>query len=118
MSNVHKLSRFTLKHLFAIKISIFQNRRSWVDESRLTQSQFTLGSESGGNESDNSIEEPNSVASDTNLLQRNSVLRQSLQRKPNNEALNTSLLRGGIRSSLQTSRRDETTQAHRNSFPG
>ncbi|XP_038118397.1 girdin isoform X2 [Culex quinquefasciatus] len=95
-----------------------RNRRSWVDESRLTQSQFTLGSESGGNESDNSIEEPNSVASDTNLLQRNSVLRQSLQRKPNNEALNTSLLRGGIRSSLQTSRRDETTQAHRNSFPG
>ncbi|XP_058826174.1 protein Daple-like [Topomyia yanbarensis] len=95
-----------------------RNRRSWVDEPRLTQSQFTLGSESGGNESDNSIEEPNSVASDTNLLQRNAVLRQSLQRKPNNEALNTSLLRGGIRSSLQASRRDETTQAHRNSFPG
>ncbi|XP_053690749.1 girdin [Sabethes cyaneus] len=95
-----------------------RNRRSWVDEPRLTQSQFTLGSESGGNESDNSIEEPNSVASDTNLLQRNSVSRQSLQRKPNNEALNTSLLRGGIRSSLQASRRDEATQAHRNSFPG
>nr|XP_029712484.1 daple-like protein [Aedes albopictus] len=95
-----------------------RNRRSWVDESRLTQSQFTLGSESGGNESDNSIEEPNSVASDTNLLQRNSVIRQSLQRKPNNEALNTSLLRGGIRSSLQASRRDEANQSHRNSFPG
>lgn len=95
-----------------------RNRRSWVDEPRLTQSQFTLGSESGGNESDNSIEEPNSVASDTNLLQRNSALRQSLQRKPNSEALNTSLLRGGVRSSLQSSRRDEVTQAHRNSFPG
>ncbi|XP_055544573.1 girdin [Wyeomyia smithii] len=95
-----------------------RNRRSWVDEPRLTQSQFTLGSESGGNESDNSIEEPNSVASDTNLLQRNSALRQSLQRKPNNEALNTSLLRGGIRSSLQSSRKDDVTQAHRNSFPG
>lgn len=95
-----------------------RNRRSWVDESRLTQSQFTLGSESGGNESDNSIEEPNSVASDTNLLQRNSAKRQSLQRKPNNEALNTSLLRGGIRSSLQASRRDDANQSHRNSFPG
>ncbi|XP_058447746.1 girdin [Malaya genurostris] len=95
-----------------------RNRRSWVDEPRLTQSQFTLGSESGGNESDNSIEEPNSVASDTNLLQRHSVLRQSLQRKPNNEVLNKTLLRGGIRSSLQASRRDEVSQAHRNSFPG
>ncbi|XP_062559689.1 girdin [Armigeres subalbatus] len=95
-----------------------RNRRSWVDESRLTQSQFTLGSESGGNESDNSIEEPNSVASDTNLLQRNTAIRQSLQRKPNNEALNASLLRGGIRSSLQASRRDDANQAHRNSFPG
>ncbi|XP_055597372.1 girdin [Uranotaenia lowii] len=95
-----------------------RNRRSWVDDSRLTQSQFTLGSESGGNESDNSMEEPNSVASDTNLLQRNSVTRQSLQRKPNNDALNSSLLRGGIRSSLQTSRREEVNPSHRNSFPG
>ncbi|XP_058118302.1 protein Daple isoform X2 [Anopheles ziemanni] len=59
-----------------------RNRRSWVEEQRLTQSQcLSMGSESGGNESDNSIEEPNSVASDTNLLQRGSQLRQSLQRK-------------------------------------
>lgn len=97
----------------------FQNRRSWVEEQRLTQSQcLSMGSESGGNESDNSIEEPNSVASDTNLLQRGSQLRHSLQRKPNNEALNATLLRGGIRSSLQASRRDEVNPAHRNSFQG
>ncbi|XP_052891906.1 girdin isoform X1 [Anopheles moucheti] len=96
-----------------------RNRRSWVEEQRLTQSQcLSMGSESGGNESDNSIEEPNSVASDTNLLQRGSQLRQSLQRKPNNEALNATLLRGGIRSSLQASRRDEVNPAHRNSFQG
>ncbi|XP_058057657.1 girdin [Anopheles bellator] len=96
-----------------------RNRRSWVEEQRLTQSQcLSMGSESGGNESDNSIEEPNSVASDTNLLQRSSQLRQSLQRKPNNEALNATLLRGGIRSSLQSSRRDDVNPAHRNSFQG
>ncbi|ETN58992.1 hook protein [Anopheles darlingi] len=96
-----------------------RNRRSWVEEQRLTQSQcLSMGSESGGNESDNSIEEPNSVASDTNLLQRTSQLRQSLQRKPNNEALNATLLRGGIRSSLQSSRRDEVNPNHRNSFQG
>ncbi|KAK5650688.1 hypothetical protein RI129_001717 [Pyrocoelia pectoralis] len=37
-----------------------RNRRSWHEESRLTQSQFTLGGgsgESGGNDSDNSIDE-------------------------------------------------------------
>jgi DNA-binding winged helix-turn-helix (wHTH) protein len=84
----------------------------------MTQSQFTLGSESGGNdESDNSVEEPNSVASDTTLLQRNSHLRQSLQRKPKDQ-LNQTLMRGGVRSSLQASRRDENHQNHRNSFQG
>ncbi|ALC42932.1 Girdin [Drosophila busckii] len=56
-----------------------RNRRSWVDDAR-TSSQFVIGSESGGNESDNSNEEPLSIASDTHLLQRNIPLRQSLQR--------------------------------------
>ncbi|XP_020806538.1 girdin isoform X3 [Drosophila serrata] len=56
-----------------------RNRRSWVDDAR-TSSQFVIGSESGGNESDNSNEEPISIASDTHLLQRNIPLRQSLQR--------------------------------------
>ncbi|XP_017000818.2 girdin isoform X3 [Drosophila takahashii] len=56
-----------------------RNRRSWVDDAR-TNSQFVIGSESGGNESDNSNEEPLSIASDTHLLQRNVPLRQSLQR--------------------------------------
>lgn len=55
-----------------------QNRRSWIDESRLTQSQFTIGSD--GNDSDNSTEAPISIASDTHLLQRNLPMRQSLQR--------------------------------------
>lgn len=39
-----------------------RNRRSWHEDSRLTQSQFTLGGgsgESGGNDSDNSIDETN-----------------------------------------------------------
>lgn len=39
-----------------------------------------IGSESGGNDSDNSTEEPLSINSDTHLLQRNIPIRQSLQR--------------------------------------
>ncbi|XP_034481045.1 protein Daple isoform X7 [Drosophila innubila] len=74
-----------------------RNRRSWVDDAR-TSSQFVIGSESGGNESDNSNEEPLSIASDTHLLQRNIPLRQSLQR----DLLDSSIQRGGtVRSSLQ-----------------
>ncbi|XP_032592875.1 girdin isoform X9 [Drosophila grimshawi] len=74
-----------------------RNRRSWVDDAR-TSSQFVIGSESGGNESDNSTEEPLSIASDTHLLQRNMPLRQSLQR----DLLDSSIQRGGtVRSSLQ-----------------
>lgn len=88
-----------------------QNRRSWIDDTRLTQSHIVLESESGGNESDNSIEDPpTSTASDTNLLHRNSHLRQSLQRK--NEHCST-LLRGGVRNSFQA-----TTRLHRNSIHG
>lgn len=75
-------------------------------------------SESGGNESDNSVEEPLSVASDTNLLQRNNVVRRSLQRKSNIEA--TVLPRGGVRSSFQSLKRESTPNriAHRNSIHG
>lgn len=39
-----------------------------------------IGSESGGNDSDNSTEEPLSISSDIHLLQRNIPIRQSLQR--------------------------------------
>lgn len=60
-----------------------QNRRSWLDESRLTQSQFTIGFDSGGNESDNSGEEPHSTASDTNLLKKESHI--TIQRKANDQ---------------------------------
>lgn len=52
---------------------MLQNRRSWhEDASRLTQSQFTLGGgsgESGGNDSDNSTEDP--------ALQRSEMLKRS-----------------------------------------
>lgn len=63
-----------------------------------------MGSESGGNDSDNSLEEPSSL-SETRPLNRNSHLRQSLQRKPATDMklLESSLMRGGaVRSSLHT----------------
>uniref|UniRef100_A0A1B0C9M0 Girdin n=1 Tax=Lutzomyia longipalpis TaxID=7200 RepID=A0A1B0C9M0_LUTLO len=96
----------------------FQYRKSWIDDTRLTQSQLIMGSESGGNESDNSTEEPNSVSSDTTLLSRYSNSRQSLQRKPSDNCRESPLTRGGVRSSLQTTspRRDEVNRANRNSL--
>ncbi|SPP76206.1 girdin isoform X1 [Drosophila guanche] len=91
-----------------------RNRRSWVDDAR-TNSQFVIGSESGGNESDNSNEEPLSVASDTHLLQRNMPLRQSLQR----DLLDNSIQRGGaVRSSLQAQKRTDLNNSRRNSVHG
>ncbi|KRG06304.1 girdin isoform X1 [Drosophila mojavensis] len=91
-----------------------RNRRSWVDDAR-TNSQFVIGSESGGNESDNSNEEPLSIASDTHLLQRNIPLRQSLQR----DLLDSSIQRGGtVRSSLQAQKRTDLSNSRRNSVHG
>ncbi|XP_037719108.1 girdin isoform X2 [Drosophila subpulchrella] len=91
-----------------------RNRRSWVDDAR-TNSQFVIGSESGGNESDNSNEEPLSIASDTHLLQRNVPLRQSLQR----DLLDNSIQRGGaVRSSLQAQKRTDLNNSRRNSVHG
>ncbi|XP_055911264.1 girdin isoform X1 [Eupeodes corollae] len=94
-----------------------RNRRSWVDDTRLTQSQFAIGSESGGNESDNSIEEPSSIVSDTPLLQRNVAMRQSLQRKPS-DLMDSSITRGGFRSSLQSQKRSDLSSSRRNSVHG
>jgi hypothetical protein len=99
-----------------------KNRRSWVvdQDPRLTQSQFILqGSESGGNDSDNSLEEPTSVASDNTHLRRNSPVRQSFQRKTSEQIQNV-LLRGGMRGSMQqqANKRTEEQQANRNSFQG
>ncbi|XP_059621753.1 girdin [Phlebotomus argentipes] len=93
-------------------------RKSWIDDSRLTQSQLIMGSESGGNDSDNSTEEPNSVSSDTTLLSRYSNSRHSLQRKPSDNGGESPLTRGGVRGSLQTTspRRDELSRANRNSL--
>lgn len=95
-----------------------KNRRSWVEDPRLTQSQFILGSESGGNESDNSLEEPSSVVSDNTHLNRSSPARTSFQRKTSEQIQNV-LMRGGVRGSLQqVSKRTEENQANRNSFQG
>lgn len=95
-------------------LSKFQSRRllNETDDFQVNHS------ESGGNESDNSAEEPLSVASDTNLLQRNNVIRRSLQRKSNIEA--TVLPRGGVRSSFQSLKRESTPNriTHRNSIHG
>ncbi|XP_036335595.1 protein Daple isoform X3 [Rhagoletis pomonella] len=79
---------------FINKVPTSRNRRSWVDDSRLTQSQFMIGSESGGNDSDNSAEEPMSIASDTHLLQRNVPIRQSLQRLEAPDVTGSSLTLG------------------------
>jgi hypothetical protein len=95
-----------------------KNRRSWVEDPRLTQSQFILGSESGGNESDNSIEEPVSAVSDNTHLRRASPVRQSFQTKKTSEAIQNVLMRGGIRGSLQAAKRSDEQQANRNSFQG
>lgn len=90
-----------------------QNRRSWIEDPRLTQSQ-NLGSESGGNDSDNSLEEPSSL-SETRPLNRHSNFRQSLQRKPGDlKHLETSLVRGGpVRSSLHTLPSNTSTPARK-----
>lgn len=83
----------------------------------MTQSNFNLGSESGGNESDNSTEDPNSTMSDTILLQKYSKLRQTLPRKPKEKDSDAesvgggTLTRGGVRSSLQTVRRDQKSNS-------
>lgn len=80
----------------------------------MTQSQ-NLGSESGGNDSDNSFEEPSSF-SDSRPLNRHSNLRQSLQRKPATDLkmLESTLVRGGpVRSSLHTLPSNTSTPARR-----
>ncbi|XP_011210779.2 girdin isoform X1 [Bactrocera dorsalis] len=99
---------------FINKVPTSRNRRSWVDDSRLNQSQFVVGSESGGNDSDNSIEEPMSIESDSHLLQRNLAIRQSLQR----DLIDSTLSRGGIRSSLQSQKRTDLNSSRRNSVHG
>lgn len=63
-----------------------------------------LGSESGGNDSDNSLEEPLSF-SESRPLNRHSNCRQSLQKKPASDLklAEASLMRGGaVRSSMHT----------------
>lgn len=94
-----------------------KNRRSWIEDPRLTQSQFILGSESGGNESDNSLEEQVSAVSDNTNLRRDSQVRHSLQKKTS-EQIHNVLMRGGIRASLQAVKKTEEQQANRNSFSG
>lgn len=82
-----------------------------MDDSRLTQSQFTLGFDSGGNESDNSGEEPHSTASDTNLLKKEPPI--TIQRKSNesNERIASP-------SNYQALIRDDLVRTSRNAVPG
>ncbi|XP_031635774.1 daple-like protein [Contarinia nasturtii] len=91
------------------KVPTKSNRRSWLDESRLTQSQFTLGFESGGNESDNSGEEPHSTASDTNLLKKETQI--TIQRKANDQ-------NNDAVSNYQPLIRDDLLRTSRNTLTG
>ncbi len=98
-----------------------KNRRSWVVEHqdpRLTQSQLIIGSESGGNDSDSgSFEDPSSVTSDNSLLRRTSPVRSSNKMKTSEQIQNV-LMRGGLRSSMQTNKRTAEQKSKRNSFQG
>lgn len=89
-----------------------QNRRSWLDESRLTQSQFTIGFDSGGNESDNSGDEPHSAASDTNLLKKESHI--TIQRKSTDHPDRVS----SPANNYQPLVRDDLVRTSRNTLPG
>ena len=80
-----------------------------------SQSQIILNSEPTV-DSDNSAEDRASVVSDNTLLQRNIPIRQSLQRKTS-EQIQSVLMRGGVRGSLQPAKREENA-ANRNSFQG
>lgn len=84
----------------------FQNRRSWLDESRLTQSQFSIAFDSAGNESDNSAEDP-SITSETSQSKKEALAALSAQRKsievnrvsPSNSTYQPLMREDGIRSS-------------------
>lgn len=91
----------------------FQNRRSMLDESRLTQSQFALGFDSGGNDSDNSAEDPHSTASETNLLKKESQI--TIQRKSNDQQSNERI---AAASNFPSMIRDDLVRTSRNTMPG
>lgn len=94
-----------------------QNRRSWLDESRLTQSQITLGIDSAGNESDNSGEEQHSTASDTNLLKKEAHI--TIQRKANdqhNESISNRV--SSPANNYSPLIREDLVRTSRNTLPG
>lgn len=87
----------------------------------MSQSQFNLGSESGGNESDNSADEPASTASDTNLIKKNAQMKAApaVPRKP--DRLDNSLLNRSTptnRTGYQPLIREDSVRSHRNSVHG
>lgn len=95
-----------------------QNRRSWTEESRLTQSQTTLGGfDSGGNESDNSVDESHSVASDTNLIKKSSTP-STLQRKVIGSAEPVSRSIVTSRNNYQPLIREDSVRSHRSNMHG
>lgn len=96
-----------------------QNRRSWVEDARLTQSQTTLGFESGGNESDNSVDDPNASALDTTLLKKSAqpqpiVQRKSIDRPDQPTRSTTATSRLGYQPLL----REDSIRSHRSTLPG
>lgn len=111
-----------------INRSSSKNRRSWVEDSRMSQSQsqsqlITSESPENGksataneNESDNSNEEPLSIASDTSLMNRGSPVRQSMTNRKTSEQISQVLMRGNMRGSQQSIKRED--QTNRNSYQG
>lgn len=80
----------------------------------MTQSQFTIGFDSGGNESDNSGDEPHSTASDTNLLKKESHI--TIQRKSNDS--NRVASPANNYHQTPTLARDDLVRTSRNTMPG
>lgn len=97
-----------------------QNRRSWNEESRLTQSQTALGGfDSGGNESDNSADESQSVASDTNLIKKSSTMVPStLQRKTTGGVEPVNRSTASSRNNYQPLIREDSVRSHRSNMHG
>lgn len=81
----------------------------------MTQSQFTIGFDSGGNESDNSGDEPHSAASDTNLLKKESHI--TIQRKSNDSNRVASPANNYHQTSSSLAR-DDLVRTSRNTMPG
>lgn len=77
-----------------------------------------MGFDSGGNESDNSAEEPHSTASDTNLLKKEVQI--TIQRKTNDQQNNDSITNrvSSPANNYQPLEREDLRRTSRNTIPG